>query len=126
MESGTTVAIDSGFGAVANLARRFTVFGTNAVVEIVGDDRITIRRADAEPETIRLDGTDEDRHLAPMRRYAEVVRDAVESGDIPSHAPTFDDGAACDEVLDQLRASPFASRREDDDGDDGDDGDEIG
>jgi predicted dehydrogenase len=108
LDNGATVAIDSGFGAVANLARRFTVFGTSAVVEIVGDDRITIRRADTEPETIPLDATDEDRHLAPMRRFAEVARDAVESGDVPAHAPTFADGRACDDVLDQLRASPFA------------------
>ena len=110
LANGATVAIDSSFAAVANLVRRFTVFGTNAVVEIVGDDRIVVRRPDAEAETTHLDGdTAADRHLAPMRRFAEVVRDAVESGEVPGHAPTFDDGVACDDVLDQLRASPFAS-----------------
>jgi predicted dehydrogenase len=110
LDTGATVAIDSGFGAVANLARRFTVLGSKAVAEIVGDDRIIIRRAGVESETMHLDADgDADRHLAPMRRFAEVVRDAVETGEIPEHAPTFDDGVACDDVLDQLRASPFAS-----------------
>jgi predicted dehydrogenase len=110
LANGATVAIDSGFAAVANLVRRFTVFGTNAVVEIAGDDRVVVRRPDAEPETTHLDSdAAADRHLAPMRRFAEIVRDAVESGEVPSHAPTFDDGVACDDVLDQLRASPFAS-----------------
>ena len=49
-----------------------------------------------------------DGHFVPMRRFAEVVRDAVTSGEIPPHAPTFSDGRACDEVLDRLRAAPFA------------------
>ena len=37
----------------------------------------------------------------------KVVRDAVMSGEIPPHAPTFSDGRACDAVLDGLRAAPF-------------------
>ena len=40
---------------------------------------------------------------------SEVVRDAVTSRTVPLHAPTFADGRACDAVLDQLRAAPFAS-----------------
>jgi hypothetical protein len=44
-----------------------------------------------------------------MRRFAEVVRDAVTSGEIPPSTPTFADGRACDTVLDQLRAAPFAA-----------------
>ena len=51
---------------------------------------------------------DGDPHLAPMRRFAEVVRDTVTTGEVPESAPTFSDGRACDAVLDQLRAAPFA------------------
>ncbi len=109
LSSGASVAIDSGFAAVANVAPRFTLFGANAVAEVVGESRITIRRADGTRESIDLGGAGEpDGHLAPMRRFAEVVRDAVGSGEIPGHAPTFSDGRACDSVLDRLRAAPFA------------------
>ena len=111
LSNGASVAIDSGFAAVANLAPRFTVFGSEAVAELVGDSRLAIRRADGSRETIELDHDDGvgDAHLAPMRRFAEVVRDAVTSGEIPPHAPTFADGLACDAVLEQLRAAPFVA-----------------
>ena len=110
MSNGASVAIDSGFGAVANMAPRFALFGANAAAELVGESRISIRRADGTRETVDLEeDTRADAHLAPMRRFAEVVRDSVTTGDIGEGVPTFADGRACDAVLDQLRASPFAS-----------------
>jgi predicted dehydrogenase len=112
LANGATVAIDSGFAAVADLAPRLTVFGARAVVEVIADDRITIRPAGGEREdveTIDLGTTGADRHLAPMRRFAEVVRDAVTSRTVPDHAPTFADGRACDSVLGRLRAAPFTA-----------------
>ncbi len=108
LASGATVALDSGFAAVATTAPRLTVFGSAAVVELVADEQIATRYGDGRRDTITLDGVEGDRHLEPMRRWAEVVRDAVRTGDIPSHAPTFADGRACDEVLDALRAAPLA------------------
>ena len=51
-----------------------------------------------------------DRHDDPMRRFAEVVRDVVTSGEVPPGVPTFADGLACDLVLDQLRAAPVVTR----------------
>jgi predicted dehydrogenase len=115
LSNGATVAIDSGFAAVANMASRFTVFGSEAVAELVGETRIVLRRADGTRDTIELPEIAGDAHLAPMRAYAEVVRDAVASGEIPPTAPTFADGRACDEVLDRLRASPFGSKEIDPD-----------
>jgi predicted dehydrogenase len=108
LDSGATVAIDSGFVAVATLAPRMTVFATEAVVDVFADERVVVRTADGEVDTIDIPAGDDDRHLAPMRRFAEVVRDAVAEGVTPPGAPTFADGLACDAVLDQLRAAPFA------------------
>ncbi|HUI49769.1 MAG TPA: Gfo/Idh/MocA family oxidoreductase [Acidimicrobiia bacterium] len=109
LSNGVTVAIDSGFASVANLAPRFTVLGTDAVAELVGEAQLTLRRADHSRARIDIaESTDGDAHLAPMRRYAEVIRDAVTSGRVPADAATFSDGRACDEVLDRLRAAPFA------------------
>jgi predicted dehydrogenase len=110
LSNGASVAIDSGFAAVANMTPRFAVFGSEAVAEIVGESRIAIRRPDGSRESIDLAAdtpVHTDGHLAPMQRFAEVVRDAVSSGEIPAGAPTFADGRACDEVLDRLRASPL-------------------
>jgi predicted dehydrogenase len=111
LSNGATVAIDSGFASIANMAPRFTIFGSVAVAEVVGESRISIRKADGTRETVDVgSGADAgaDGHLAPMRRFAEIVRDAVTTGEIPAAAPTFADGRACDAVLDELRAAPFA------------------
>jgi predicted dehydrogenase len=111
LSNGATVAIDSGFASIANMAPRFTIFGSDAVAEVVGESRISIRKADGTRETVDVgSGADvgADGHLAPMRRFAEVARDAVTTGEIPAAAPTFADGRACDAVLDELRAAPFA------------------
>ncbi len=85
------------------------MFGSEAVAELVGEDRISVRRADGTRDSIDLSGDDDggDGHLAPMRRFAEVVRDTVTTRDVAPSTPTFADGRACDAVLDQLRASPF-------------------
>jgi predicted dehydrogenase len=108
LSNGASVAIDSGFASAANVTPRFGVFGSTGVAQLVGESRIEVRRADGTRDTVDLDdGEDGDGHLAPMRRFAEVVRDAVHSGDIPATAPTFADGRACDVVLDRLRACPF-------------------
>ena len=110
-------AIDSSFAASAPVPPRLTVLGADAVCEIVGRRRASIvRRADgtrddltpAAPAT-RRGG---DRHLDPMRRFAEVVRDVVTSGEVPPGVPTFADGHACDVVLDQLRAPRRCVTRE--------------
>jgi predicted dehydrogenase len=109
LSNGASIAIDSGFAAVANLAPRFIVFGSEAIAELVGETRIVVRRDDGSRESIDLPTrADGDAHLAPMRRFAEVVRDAVTSGEVPADAPTFADGQACAAVLDRLRACPFA------------------
>lgn len=112
LSNGVTVAIDSGFASAVNLAPRFTVVGSDAVAEIVGESQVLLRRSDGSRESIDLPESEEsDAHLAPMRQFARVVRDAVTSGDVPAHAPTFADGHACDVVLDQLRSARFASVR---------------
>ena len=110
LANGATVAIDSTFAATAPMPPRLTLFGSKAVVEVVSDERIVIRRTNGDREDIDLGGgAASDRHVEPMRRFTAVVRDAVHSGEIPADAPTFSDGRACDEVLDRLRAQPFAT-----------------
>ncbi len=109
LAGGATVAIDSSFAAAANVVPRVTVFGSRGVIEVVADERITIRSGEAAPEHVDFATADDDRHREPMRRFAEVVRDAIHTGEVPEHAPTFADGRACDEVLDRLRAQPLAT-----------------
>ena len=90
------------------------MLGADAVCEILADERVAVRRADGTREDLtpasRSKRPAADRHDDPMRRFAEVVRDVVTSGEVPPGVPTFADGHACDVVLDQLRAAPVVTR----------------
>jgi predicted dehydrogenase len=110
LDNDATVAIDSTFASSASLAPRLTVIGADATCEIIGDTRVIVRRSDGTKEDLTPKATPDggsDRHDDPMRRFAEVVRDVVTSGEVPPGVPTFADGHACDVVLDQLRAAPI-------------------
>ena len=54
--------------------------GSEGVVEVVADQRVTLRRDDGSRDEWRAPEPDGDPHLVPMRRWAEVVRDAVAEG----------------------------------------------
>lgn len=113
LESGATVSIDSSFSASAPVPPRLTVLGADAVCEILADERIMVRRGDGTREELKPESPPAgkgDRHHDPMRRFTEVVRDVVTSGEVPPGVPTFADGLACDVVLDQLRAAPVLTR----------------
>jgi predicted dehydrogenase len=114
LEGGITVSIDSSFVASAPVPPRLVVLGANAVCEVLADERVALRHADGTREDLtpatRLKRPETDRHDDPMRRFAEVVRDVVTTGEVPPGVPTFADGLACDLVLDQLRAAPVVTR----------------
>jgi predicted dehydrogenase len=113
IEGGITVNIDSSFAASAPVPPRLTVLGADAVCEVLADERVAVRRADGTREDLTPKRDKEhhaDRHDDPMRRFAEVVRDVVTSGEVPPGVPTFADGRACDAVLEQLRAAPVSTR----------------
>jgi predicted dehydrogenase len=105
LEGSVSVTIDTTFAAPASLAPRVVITGSGGMLECVAETRLTLRRADGTQEEITPKvASDGDPHLAPMRRWATVVRDAVEQGAPPPDAPTFADGLACARVLDALRA----------------------
>jgi len=98
-----SVSIDSTFAAGSSLAPRIVVTGSEGVLECVADERIVVRHVDGSREEHGRPESESDPHRVPMRRFAEVVRDAVDEGAPPAGAPTFADGLAVARVLDQLR-----------------------
>jgi predicted dehydrogenase len=102
--SGVSVAIDTTFVAPVNVPGRVTVVGADGVLEATGDHRIVLRTDAGVREEFELDHGSGDPHLLPMRRWADVVRDAVRRGPVVPGTPTFADGLACARVMDALRA----------------------
>jgi predicted dehydrogenase len=103
-ESGSTAVLDSSSSAPASVAHRIVVTGSDGVLEIVADATVVWRRADGSREELgdELLGSrkGDDPHLVPMRRWAELVRDAARDGE--PLVPSFADGLACRRVLDGL------------------------
>jgi len=114
IDGDITVSIDTTFVAGAPVPPRLLVLGGGGVCEVLADERVLLRRADGTREDLtppgRVKRPGADGHDGPMRRFAEVVRDVVTSGEVPPGVPTFADGLACDRVLDQLRAAPVVTR----------------
>ena len=103
--SGVSVTIDTSFVTPANVPPRVIVVGSEGVLEVLADVRITRRTLDGTEEVFAFDPPkDDDPHFLPMRGWVPVVLAAVRSGAIPEGAPTFADGLACARVMDQLRA----------------------
>jgi predicted dehydrogenase len=110
--NGATLVIDSTFAASATLPARIVIVGREATLENVGDRRLTVRDATRTRDDLSftVDDAATDHHAAPMLATAAAVRDAVRDGEAVTPVPTFADGLACDEVLDQLRAAPLFRR----------------
>ncbi|MGZ6955718.1 MAG: Gfo/Idh/MocA family protein [Acidimicrobiia bacterium] len=103
--SGTSIVLDSTSAAPAAVAPRILVVGREAVVEVVADRSVRLRPVDGAREDWEPPAVAGDPHLAPMHAWAVVVRDAVRGGGVPPDAPTFADGLAVAEILDDIRAT---------------------
>jgi len=105
-ESGSTAMLDSSSVAPVSVAHRIVITGSEGVLEIVADAKVVWRRPDGRREEFSDDLVRSERgsdpHLVAMRRWAEVVRDAIRDGEPAT--PNFADGLACRRVLDRLLA----------------------
>jgi predicted dehydrogenase len=99
-ETGATAVLETTSAASAGLAPRIVVMGSEGVIELVADAKLTLRRRDGSREEHERAATGGDPHLVPVQRWVERVRDAVDAG--AQIAPSFADGLACRRVLDAI------------------------
>jgi predicted dehydrogenase len=120
MENGCTAAQDTAYCAAVPMPMRISLLGTEGGLELIGDTRLVLRRAVREAaelsaaERIRqglLAGEGEvfefppapgEAHEPALAPWLETMRDALRAG--RQISPSFDDGVAVAEVMDQLRA----------------------
>jgi predicted dehydrogenase len=101
--TGASITIDTSFVAVKNSPPRVVVLGSEGTLESIADGKITLRNEEGTQDVFTFEQPREDPHLVPMRAWAEVVGEAVRSGEVPDGEPTFADGVACARVMDALR-----------------------
>jgi predicted dehydrogenase len=100
---GASVSIDSSFASTVTFPTRVTITGSDGGIEVVSDQRLTIRRPDGTREEQEFTPPAGDPHGVAMGRWAEVIRDAVI--DRRQVTPSFADGLACARVMDDLRVA---------------------
>lgn len=103
LANGVTAIIDSTSASPLNLPPEMMVIGTDGVLH-AQLDRITLARPEQEVEHIEVESGPP--LLFAQQRYAALVRDAVQRGAAEPGTPTFADGLACVQVMDQLRRRP--------------------
>jgi len=102
LESGAGAAIDTTFAAAATVPTRLVIAGSEGVVDVTNDRRIVLRRLDGTREESEVAARRGDPHAGAMRRWVDVVCEAVAAGE--QITPSFADGLACALVLDAFRS----------------------
>jgi predicted dehydrogenase len=104
LHSGATASVDSSFASGASVTPRIVVTGSNGAIEDIGDARVVLYRKDGAKESFEFRPSDGDPHAVAMQAWAAAIRDAVTSGQ--QIDPSFADGLACMQVMEQWRAQP--------------------
>lgn len=102
MASGFTATLDTAYAAAVDVPSIITVFGATGAIQITGVSELRVIRAGQAPEVHGF-AVAEDPHQPGLGLWIARVRDAVTEG--RRITPDFNDGLACAEVLDALRAT---------------------
>jgi predicted dehydrogenase len=109
-DQGVSATIDATATGGVDLPSRVTVVGCDGVLEMLSENvheiggRILLHTDEGTSEPFRMAGwADPTAHDdSAMARWAKLVRDAVLRGAPEPGMPTFADGLACAQVMDQL------------------------
>jgi predicted dehydrogenase len=101
--NGVTANFDTAYSAPISFPQRILLLGSEAALELVGEQTLLLRRAGEEDRSFAFAPPVGDPHLDPLRPWLTRVRDALRDG--RAIAPNFDDGVATAEVMDRLRAN---------------------
>jgi predicted dehydrogenase len=98
-----SVVMDSSWAASVTLTPSVVVLGSKGALEETGHgSRLVLHTRKGGAEEIFVADANANPVLDPMKVWASMIRDAVRDGVTPPEAPTFEDGLACVEAMDQV------------------------
>ncbi|CAN7327901.1 Gfo/Idh/MocA family oxidoreductase [Phenylobacterium sp. LjRoot225] len=109
MDDGCTFNFDTAYAAAVTMPERLVLLGAEGAIEVVDDQVLTLRRPGGAAETFDLGAPAGNAYAQTIDPWLASVRDALRDG--RQIVPSFDDGVATTEVLDQLRAAVWIARR---------------
>ncbi len=104
LRSGATATVNSSFAAGASVTPRIVVLGSEGAIENIGDARVVVRRGDGSTEQLEFEPRAGDPHAEAMVAWAAAIRDSVLTAQ--PIGPSFADGLACMQVMEQWRTVP--------------------
>jgi predicted dehydrogenase len=104
-EGGVTVALNSSSAAPVHAPGSLLVVGSDAVLEEGAG--VLLHRPDG-PTELYTPEAGVNPLVATQTAYASTIRDSVRTGEVGPHVATFDDGVACNEVMDRI--APISGR----------------
>jgi len=104
LRSGATATVNSSFAAGGSIAPRIVILGSEGSIENIGDARVVLRQSDGSTEQLEFEPRAGDPHAEAMAAWAAAIRDSVLTGQ--PIGPSFADGLACMQVMEQWRAVP--------------------
>lgn len=102
LANGATATLDVTSSAPVTLPQRTQFLGTEGAIEVADDKIVTLMKPGAEPEVFDFTPGAGAPAWPALHDWIGVVRHALEVRTAIS--PDFDDGVACAEVMDKLRA----------------------
>jgi predicted dehydrogenase len=99
--SGVSITVEGTSAAPVTLPAHAFVIGTEAVLELIGGQRILRHDQQATEEVFRVDRAED--IMLHMGHWVTEVRDSIRRGAVTEGSPTFADGLACAEIADRLR-----------------------
>jgi predicted dehydrogenase len=99
-DRGVSVLMDSSAAAPVNLPPSLRIVGSAGVMEEAAG-QVVLHTAEGDRE-LRGAAAAGNPLVAAQAAFAEVVRDAVRTREVPPDLPTFDDGLACAAVMDAV------------------------
>lgn len=102
-KDGVTATIESGYSTGATFPQQVRIIGSEGALQINDMSELLVIRPEREPERHAFPSKDPDPHQPGISLWLAKVCDAVAHG--RQITPNFNDGLACAEVLDTLRAT---------------------
>ncbi|MBV1686456.1 Gfo/Idh/MocA family oxidoreductase [Novosphingobium sp. G106] len=109
MTNGISVLIDTACATSVAMPQRVQVLGSEGAIELIGDQKLVLRKPGEEDQKFTLPPPEGDGHEPGLGPWISDVRNALQSQSQIS--PSFDDGLATAKIMDQIRADAFRTDR---------------
>jgi predicted dehydrogenase len=102
-DNGATATVEAAAAIPVNLPPAVTYLGTEGAIEVTGDNKVILHKAEGEPQVFEFDPDAGKAMFASLGGWIAAIENAIKTRQ--QIVPSFDEGIAVGEVMDKLKAS---------------------